>query len=179
VLNVRFASNQSEYDGRLPATRISTAILFDAQSDHLVTARIGTSLCYASAVTINILWRVNSGLPRDRRQDAGNFMKNNKSKRKPITWVKEGACWRCTSHSVDLDGYPRATVRGVRKKIARLILLKRFNGLIPRGIVGRHTCDHVWCINPAHVISGSPADNSRDMAIRGRARNKYTGKLNV
>ena len=34
---------------------------------------------------------------------------------------------------------------------------------------GRHTCDTPLCINPRHVIEGTPAQNSADMVARGRS----------
>lgn len=37
------------------------------------------------------------------------------------------------------------------------------------GVVVRHTCDNPRCINPAHLIAGTKADNNRDRAERGRS----------
>lgn len=38
----------------------------------------------------------------------------------------------------------------------------------PTGIVVRHTCDNPPCMNPAHLIPGSSADNADDMRKRKR-----------
>ncbi len=37
-------------------------------------------------------------------------------------------------------------------------------------LVARHTCDEPCCVNPRHLIVGTPADNSHDMTERGRHR---------
>lgn len=41
---------------------------------------------------------------------------------------------------------------------------------IPNGKLIRHTCDTPLCVQPAHLIPGSDADNNRDMMERGRNR---------
>jgi hypothetical protein len=41
-------------------------------------------------------------------------------------------------------------------------------GPIPAGQVVRHRCDQPWCVNPAHLVLGTQADNLHDMFSRGR-----------
>lgn len=99
---------------------------------------------------------------------------------KPITWVIDGYCIRCTSHLCNQDGYAHKSVYGHKSTICRVILARRFarqKRVLTPDIVCRHTCDNRWCINPAHLISGYPADNSRDMVERGRV-NPTNGEKN-
>jgi hypothetical protein len=43
-------------------------------------------------------------------------------------------------------------------------------GAIPDGMYVRHTCDNPRCVNPDHLLIGTPSDNVRDMWERARAR---------
>lgn len=85
-----------------------------------------------------------------------------------IEWVKEGECIRCTSHALDNGGYPKIKRPGLGiKRICRAILLRR-HGPLPPEIVTRHTCDNRWCINPAHLLTGTRSDNNKDRTERGK-----------
>ena len=76
-------------------------------------------------------------------------------------------CWICVSHKPGHNGYPRTRHNGIMTEIHRIVFADR-KGMIPKGVVIRHSCDNRMCINPYHLLSGSQKDNVNDMIIRGR-----------
>lgn len=90
-----------------------------------------------------------------------------KRTKRRLEWIRDGDCIRCTSHALNGYGYPRMTIRGKIRTIARYILIRRL-GEIPSSVVSRHTCDNKWCIRPDHIISGTSAENTADYKQRGK-----------
>ena len=86
-------------------------------------------------------------------------------------------CWEWIAYK-DRNGYGRL---GKRKRdvgrsgviYAHRLAYALAHGLaplaIPPDLVIRHRCDNPGCVNPAHLVSGTHADNVRDMVERERS----------
>lgn len=75
------------------------------------------------------------------------------------------------------DGYARMSYRGysnikVHRFVAELYYKKDISGLVVR-----HTCDNLKCINPEHLILGAPKDNVKDRDERGRTHRVITKEI--
>lgn len=51
---------------------------------------------------------------------------------------------------------------------AHRLVYEHFVGPIPEGKLLRHSCDHTWCVNPKHLLPGTPLLNALDRTERGR-----------
>lgn len=65
-------------------------------------------------------------------------------------------------------GYGGISYSGGQRISAHRAVYLIHNGPIAPGMVIRHTCDRIGCVEPAHLIIGTPADNMRDKVERGR-----------
>lgn len=76
-----------------------------------------------------------------------------------------GPCWEFKVQNS--QGYGRIW-ENHRSRGTHRISFEHFHGNVPPGEVVRHKCDNPPCLNPEHLISGTHADNVRDMDDRGR-----------
>ncbi len=90
--------------------------------------------------------------------------------------VSSSGCW-LWQDLADRDGYARIQSRelGKNQKLAHRVAYAAFTGPIPAGIVVRHTCDATLCVNPAHLLLGTIADNVQDRVDRKRSRGGRNG----
>ena len=78
----------------------------------------------------------------------------------------ENGCWEWTGH-VTQQGYGSFSVNS-KPVAAHRMSYVLFNGVIPDGNVVRHSCHNTRCVNPAHLVVGTQADNAKDRILSGR-----------
>jgi hypothetical protein len=82
---------------------------------------------------------------------------------------KTRSCWLWTG-KIENNGYGRFQVGG---KGSPSVGVHRYScelhhGPIPAGMVVMHSCDRRECVNPAHLSTGTPRENTQDMVRKGR-----------
>lgn len=78
------------------------------------------------------------------------------------------SCWDWQA-SLNTSGYGRFKIASWQVRHANRVAWAIANRQEPGDLVVRHTCDRPICCNPAHLLIGTVADNSRDMVERGRS----------
>jgi len=77
-------------------------------------------------------------------------------------WIWLGVC--------DQSGYGMFYAKEVGNIRAHRASYAIYHGDIPAGLVVRHKCDNAYCVNPAHLETGTQQQNIRDSVARGRFR---------
>lgn len=84
-----------------------------------------------------------------------------------IVFAEPDKCWLWAGATVE-NGYGQVRV-GQKVRLAHRESFEAENGAgSADGLVIRHRCDVPPCVNPAHLETGTQADNMRDMVERGR-----------
>ena len=86
----------------------------------------------------------------------------------PARMRVEGDCLVWTG-ALATDGYPVIARNGNCNVKGHRWQYRIHKGEIPEGMVVRHTCDNIRCVNPKHLILGTPNDNVQDRVDRGRS----------
>ena len=73
-----------------------------------------------------------------------------------------GDCWPWRG-SINSNGY--GVFAGEK---AHRVAYQQFHGPIEEGMVIMHRCDSPSCVNPAHLVEGTQAENVRDCIEKGR-----------
>lgn len=82
-------------------------------------------------------------------------------------------CWNWQG-SKNLKGYGHLKVNG-HVVTAHRAMWRAHGKAEPEGLFLCHSCDNRACCNPAHLFTGTAADNNRDAIQKGRA--VYPAKL--
>lgn len=155
---------------KLSRAQVAHARRFDVGDGRCLTAVEIASLAHVTSITIRARARAGKTgaqllspaaalLPRKtlrERIEGGSVPEPNTG-----CWLWEGPY-----HS---KGYGILSVRRYAHRVSYAV----YRGPIPDGMFVCHRCDTPPCVNPDHLFLGTPLDNMRDMARKGRANRRW------
>ena len=80
--------------------------------------------------------------------------------------ISESRCWLWIGGK-NSKGYGTFNQDG-KKLYAHRLMYEKHNGSIPKELQILHSCDVRHCVNPAHLSTGTPLENTIDMMNKGR-----------
>ena len=102
------------------------------------------------------------------KKDLETILKNTQNKEDCLEWK---GC-------LNTDGYARALIDGdANAKVHRIVFELSHPEEDIKGFLVRHTCDNPKCINPSHLLKGTPKENGHDKFVRNRQPKKLTKEL--
>lgn len=108
--------------------------------------------------------------------DAGEKIKQNvvESSEGKSGEMPNGLCW-IWQLSKNAQGYGNVTVKRWTRRAHILSCEVKYGRRAKEGEIVRHLCSNPPCVNPEHLVFGSPKDNSRDSLLFGKSKNlKFT-----
>lgn len=89
----------------------------------------------------------------------------------------DNGCWEWQG-CVNTDGYPKLTRKTNCNIKGHRYVYEQVKGEIGPGLVVRHTCDNILCLNPDHLLVGTPYENNKDRRERARTSKHVTDEQN-
>lgn len=83
-----------------------------------------------------------------------------------VNVIKTDSCWLWNGVKDD-SGYGLLCIDSNRSRAHRYSYTIH-NGLIPKGLLVRHSCDNPSCVNPDHLSLGTHKDNKMDSILKLR-----------
>lgn len=84
----------------------------------------------------------------------------------------ESGCWLWRG-GTGARGRPFASFGG-KPYYVHIRLYEMLIGPVPKGLILRHTCDNILCVNPEHLLPGTRKDNMHDLFNRGNSHKRLS-----